>query len=265
MSVLAFRLYAPLAAWGTGEAGETERPTAGHPGRSHIVGLLAAALGLQRTDEAAQRDLAAGYRFAVAAQGTRQPLRDYRTVQTVEPNRAQRKNGFVSRKHALETGAKVHTMITRRSYLQDGLWRVFAAPKQDGAAPPPDALADALRAPAFELYLGRRDCPPALPPDPVVLPEQEWEAQLAAYPAVPAGLCVRPVPGGLRQLAARLARHPVTLAWEPGFPGAPDPDAAGTSRRQVADQPLSRVLRRFASREEVSRTLANPEAPSREG
>jgi len=265
MSVLAFRLFGPLAAWGAAEAGETERPTGGHPGRSHIVGLLAAALGLQRTDEAAQRDLAAGYRFAVAAQGTRQPLRDYRTVQTVEPSRAQRKNGFVSRKHALETGAKVHTMITRRSYLQEGLWRVFAAPRNDGIAPSPEALVEALRAPVFELYLGRRDCPPALPPDPVVLPEGKLETLLAAYPAVPSSLCSPPAPIGLRRLAKRLARDPVTLAWEPDFPGAPDADVAGIARRQVADQPLSRSLRRFASREELSRSIANPETSQSEG
>jgi len=259
MRVLAFRLFGPLAAWGTGEAGETDRPTADHPGRSAVVGLLGAALGLRRDDERAHADLAASVRLAVAAQGDRRVLRDYRTVQTVEPGRRQRKTGFVSRKHALAAGDKVHTMITRRQYIQDGLWRVFLAPRAD-AVYTPDDLAAALRRPAFELYLGRRDCPLALPPDPRILDDGDIERLLAAYPALPEHARNRK-PAALGGLAERLARSDVTLAWEPGFPGAPDPETPGTARRDVADEPLSRTLRRFARREERVRRIANPEAP----
>ena len=260
MSVLAFRLYGPLAAWGTGEAGETDRPSADHPGRSAVVGILGAALGLTRTDEDAHAALAASFRLAVAAQGARRVLRDYRTVQTIEPDRAQRKAGFVSRKHALATGAKVHTMQTWRDYRQDGLWRVFLAPRPD-AAYPPDTLAAALSRPVFDLYLGRRDCPLALPPDPALLDDADVDGLLRAYPALPAACCQGRYPQGFAGLARRLAREPVTLAWEPGFPGAPDPESAGTARREVADEPLSRALRRFARREERSAQIPNPEAP----
>jgi CRISPR system Cascade subunit CasD len=260
MRVLAFRLFGPLAAWGTGEAGETDRPTADHPGRSAIVGLLGAALGLRREDERAHADLAASFRLAVTAQGDRRVLRDYRTVQTVEPGRQQRKTGFVSRKHALAAGDKVHTMITRRQYIQDGLWRVFLAPRPE-AVYTPDDLAAALRRPVFELYLGRRDCPLALPPDPQVIDADGIDALLTAYPALPA-YAVNGKSPALGGLAKRLADQAITLAWEPGFPGAPAPETPGTARRDVADEPLSRTLRRFARREERIRRIANPEAPS---
>jgi CRISPR system Cascade subunit CasD len=258
MTILAFRLCGPLAAWGTGEAGETDRPTARHPGRSAVFGLLGAALGLKREDEEAHARLAAGYRLAVAGQGARRILRDYRTVQTVEPNRAQRKTGFVTRKQALETG-KVHTMITRRDYVQDGLWRVFLAPRDDAAYSPRD-LAAALKRPTFELYLGRRDCPLMLPPDPQVLDDAPLEDLLATYPALPASLTGETAPRGLRRMAERFWKHDVNLAWEPDFPGPPEADTAAVSRRQVSDEPLSRSLRRFAHREERGRDVPNPEA-----
>jgi len=263
MAVLAFRLFGPLAAWGTGEAGETERPTAGHPGRSAVLGLLAAALGLKRTDEAGQAALAAGYRVAVAAQGPCRVLRDYRTVQTVEPSRAQRKTGFASRKQALETGDKVHTMITRRAYLQDGLWRVFLAPR--GAAPHDlDTLAAALRRPVFELYLGRRDCPLALPPAPAVLADAPLTEQLAAYPALPPLAAGQRTPDWRWALQRRILATSVTLAWENGFPGAPSPESPGTRWREVSDEPLSRGLRRFGQRIEFSTRIDPAENDGRE-
>ena len=266
MAVLAFRLFGPLAAWGTGEAGETERPTDGHPGRSAVFGILAAALGLTRDDTDAQAALAAGYRVAVAAQGPRRVLRDYRTVQTVEPDRAQRKTGFGSRKQALETGGKVHTMITRRAYLQDGLWRVFLAPHEgaphEGAPYALDELAAALRRPTFDLYLGRRDCPLALPPDPAVLDGGALREQLTAYPALPPVSARHRTPIWWWTLQRRIAAEPVTLAWEDGFPGAPDPDAPGEAPgirwRERSDEPLSRSLRRFGQRIEFSTRIEPP-------
>ncbi|WP_295540003.1 CRISPR-associated protein Cas5, partial [Thiolapillus sp.] len=48
---LVFQLYAPLASWG-GQAVGQERPSDDHPGRSALLGLLAAALGIRREEEA---------------------------------------------------------------------------------------------------------------------------------------------------------------------------------------------------------------------
>ena len=53
---LIFRLYAPLASWGEAAVGET-RPTATYPGKGAVLGLLGAALGIRRDDDAGQAQL----------------------------------------------------------------------------------------------------------------------------------------------------------------------------------------------------------------
>jgi CRISPR system Cascade subunit CasD len=60
---LLFRLYGPLAAWGDIAVGEY-RPSFAHPGKSAIIGLLAAALGIRR-DKEEQKSLAESCSFAV--------------------------------------------------------------------------------------------------------------------------------------------------------------------------------------------------------
>ena len=77
---LVFRLYGPLASWGEIAVGES-RHSAAYPSRSALIGLLGAALGIERDDEAGQQALAAGYRFGVKLHAAGHPLRDYHTVQ----------------------------------------------------------------------------------------------------------------------------------------------------------------------------------------
>src|SRR6516162_3401297 len=107
MTVLAFRLFGPLAAWGTEEAGNAIRPTATRPGKSAVLGILAAALGLRREDEDSHRGLAVSLLVATAAHGPRRVMRDFRTVQTLQVRRGQR---FVSRRQALADGT-TRTMV----------------------------------------------------------------------------------------------------------------------------------------------------------
>jgi CRISPR system Cascade subunit CasD len=57
---LIFLLHAPLGAMGSVAVGE-RRAGFDRPGKSAIVGLLAAGLGLDRSDEAAHQALADGY------------------------------------------------------------------------------------------------------------------------------------------------------------------------------------------------------------
>lgn len=246
MAILAFRLFGPLAAWGTGEAGEDLRPSARHPGRGAVFGLLAAALGLTRGQEDAHRALASGYDLAVAAHGRRRILRDFRTVQTVEPSVKQKKTGFISRKQALREG-KVHTMTGKRDFVEEGMWRVFLSPRQ-GAAHAPEDLADALRKPRFELYLGRRSCPLALPPDPHVLSvtgleealDRFWLWDKAWFKA----------DWRLKWLK-QFNRDGFDLHWDEGFPGAPEPDGY----RSVRDEPLSRLRWQYAPRREYFKAM----------
>ena len=62
METLVFQLEAPLSSWGDVAVGEY-RPTAEYPGQSAILGLLAAALGIDRLDTEGQSALQQGYRI----------------------------------------------------------------------------------------------------------------------------------------------------------------------------------------------------------
>ena len=76
---LVFRLYGPMASWGEIAVGET-RHSAAYPSRSALIGLLGAALGVTREDEAGQVALTAGYRFGVKLHAAGHPLRDYHSL-----------------------------------------------------------------------------------------------------------------------------------------------------------------------------------------
>ena len=80
MDYLVFQLQAPLSSWGEPAVGEF-RGTAEHPSQSALVGLLGAALGIWRDDEAAHAALRDGYGFAVGLQSGGSLLRDFHTAQ----------------------------------------------------------------------------------------------------------------------------------------------------------------------------------------
>ena len=80
MQFLVFQLQAPLAAWGDVAVGEY-RGSREHPGASALIGLLGAALGVRRDDEAGHAALRDGYGFAVGTVATGHLLRDYHTAQ----------------------------------------------------------------------------------------------------------------------------------------------------------------------------------------
>ncbi|MBU1741588.1 MAG: CRISPR-associated protein Cas5 [Proteobacteria bacterium] len=57
---LLFRLYGPLASWGGIAVGEY-RPTDAHPSKSAVLGLLAAAAGVDRADDEVHRQMERSY------------------------------------------------------------------------------------------------------------------------------------------------------------------------------------------------------------
>lgn len=159
---LTFRLYAPLASFGEVAVGE-QRPSADHPGKGLVLGLVAAALGIRRSDEAALAALHAGYGLAVLQLAPGTLLRDYHTAQTVSASDL-KKAARATRRDELRAvpRADLHTILSERDYRQDAqhvvaLWVRAAAPFTL------DQIAMALREPVFGLYLGRRSCPLALP------------------------------------------------------------------------------------------------------
>lgn len=139
MSVLLLRLAGPLQAWGA-SARFVRRTTESAPTKSGVIGMLASANGIDRSDDTALAPLAA-LRFGVRIDQPGTRVRDFQTA------------------HHADTGKSMP--LSERFYLADAVF-VAALEGDPGLL---TALHTALRTPAHPLFLGRRSCPPALPPE----------------------------------------------------------------------------------------------------
>lgn len=165
MQYLVFRLYGPMASWGEAAVGG-DRPSALHPTRSAVLGLLAAALGIRREQQTELTELFQAVQFAVKEYSAGVLVRDYHTAQVPS---ADRKRTHRHRKSELiEPGFKLNTVLSSRDYRCDGLW-VVAVWLTEQAKISLSALSDALLKPRFTLYLGRKSCPLAAPLRPQVI------------------------------------------------------------------------------------------------
>lgn len=205
MQFLLFQLQAPLAAWGDVAVGQY-RGSRDQPGASALIGLLGAALGIRRDDDAAHAALRDGYAFAVGTITSGQLLRDYHTAQVPGRSDLQRRPHRTRRDELGVPRHDLNTILSTRDYRQDAAWAV-AVQAGPGAPHGLGELAQALRQPRFVLYLGRKCCPPAAPLAPVVADAESAHAALAAY------LAAADPPAVLRSLAwadgvvAGLAAH----------------------------------------------------------
>lgn len=167
MEFLIFQLQAPISAWGETAVGEY-RPTANYPGESALLGLLAAALGIEREDETVHLALRDHYGFAVGVQTAGRLLRDYHTAQV--PGRVSLKHRpHNTRRDELNIPKdELNTILSTRDYRQDAACLVAVQPG-NSAPYSLETLSQALQKPKYVLYLGRKACPPALPLWPKVL------------------------------------------------------------------------------------------------
>ncbi len=235
---LVFQLFGPLASWGEEAVGDV-RPSAARPTRSALLGLIGAALGIERGDDAGQADIAASMRFAVAVVANGVPLIDYHTIQTRQPRRGR---SFASR--AEQLGALRHdltTLLSERHYRCDARYRVVAWQPEGSRRWGLEAVESALLAPRFPLYLGRKSCPPALPLAPRRVVAETLLAALEAAPDPATGLCA---PGGNGE--------PVWLFWEE------ERELAGVAPLRITaprDEPRSRRPWTFERRPEHAAVL----------
>jgi CRISPR system Cascade subunit CasD len=133
VTALVLRLAAPLQSWGTSSR-FVRRNTDRAPSKSGIVGLLAAAQGRRRTDPI--EDLV-DLRIGVRIDQPGQVERDFQTARPVDGSQAM--------------------PLSYRFYLADAVFLVAVEGEPNMLA----GLQEALRGPAYPLYLGRRSCPPA--------------------------------------------------------------------------------------------------------
>lgn len=147
MNVVLIRLEGPLQAWSAqGKLGirDTER----EPTKSGVLGLVGAALGMPRDDDVALGKLAS-LRMGVRVDRAGTLLHDYHTAG------GGRFRGLAYTVHGTKDCVPSH-----RYYLQDASF-VAAFEGNDALIA---RIADALVSPRYPLYLGRRSCPPAMPP-----------------------------------------------------------------------------------------------------
>ena len=226
---LVFQLYAPLVSWGDQAVGQ-ERPTADHPSRSALLGLLAAALGIDRSDEAQQQKLVECCHFGIKLYSPGLAMRDFHTAQ-VPPTNKKVKHLYTRKDELAET--KIGTILSFRSYQQDSfsVVTVWLEGKNYYSL---TQLSDALKTPHFHLYLGRKACPLATPLNPMIENRESMKQALDEY-----------LPGEvLQQLSANSAPR---YYWEPSEHSG----LTETYRVPRYDQPISRQRWQFSSREEA--------------
>lgn len=236
MEYLVFRLYGPLASWGEAAVGPT-RPSAAYPGRSAILGLLAAALGIRREDEADLSRLRDAITIAVKQLSPGTLLRDYHTSQVPGQDK---KAVWLTRRDELGVAKdKLNTILSSREYRSDGYWTV-AIRLADESPWSLEQMAEALRFPRFQLYLGRKSCPLAAPLYP----------QLVSAQGVREALSVE-FPGLINSEMKDDEKRRLGMGAEVGYAWEGDAgDIAPQETRYPYDQPLHRGRWQFASRPE---------------
>lgn len=197
MSTLLLRLAAPMQSWGDSSR-FAARHTRTEPTKSGVLGLLAAAQGRRRTESV--EDLVE-LRFGVRVDQPGRVMSDFHT--------------------AINWRSGKSMPLSDRYYLEDAIF-VAAVEGEESVV---HGLAEAVRAPRFPLYLGRRSCPLA------------GEVYLDVHPAGVREALAAPDDGGAAWQASRWYRRtqPSQLSLA-RFLDAADGEA---SRGQQRDVPVS--------------------------
>jgi CRISPR system Cascade subunit CasD len=241
---LTFALVAPLASFGAIAVGE-RRSGWDRPGRSAVLGLIGACLGLHRDDDAGQEALANGYSVALLCHSSGRLLADYHTTQVPSAKRGRR---FATRAEELAE-PELNTILSRRDY-RSGAWHLGAIwPRGDTPRWTLEELAEAMRRPGFVPYLGRKSCPLGLPLGPMIEAAADAPAALEARHRTGLEASVKGPDG--RVLRSVLADPPAETII---VLDADDPAAVGPRHRRIEfrrDQPRSRRRWQFDLRGEA--------------
>jgi CRISPR system Cascade subunit CasD len=157
-----------MASWGDIAVG-IQRPSYDHPSKSAIMGLLAAALGIRRTEDQKHAALAESYNFAVMLNSPGILLRDYHTIQVPSQSTIKKQKHVLTRKDELDFPPdELNTILSSRDYYCDSLCTVCLWCKSDEPEYSLELLKQKLKEPEFVLYLGRKSCPISLPLQPTI-------------------------------------------------------------------------------------------------
>lgn len=146
MKILLFRLEGVMQSWG--ELAKWDyRSTELFPSKSGIVGMIAAAMGLQRGDVRIQ-ELCKSITIGTRADRAGEVRTDYQTVSS---------STMLTAKGKKRSGG--NTIITPKSYLFDASFLVAVTADSHTLR---DCL-EALNNPVWPVYLGRKCCTPNIP------------------------------------------------------------------------------------------------------
>ena len=161
MKVLILKLEGPLLSFGDVAVDEL-RPTARHPFKSMIVGLLGNALGYKRIEGQKLDKLQASFNMASRIDRPGKVMTDYQTVMTTEKDA---KNptfvgtgGWTSR--PVHVRSNNETIQVYRDYVVDASVTVALSFKSEALL---EEVAVKLRRPERPLFIGRKACPPTRP------------------------------------------------------------------------------------------------------
>lgn len=144
MTGFLLHLYGPMQSWADTGFGQL-REAGVFPSRAAVLGIVAAAMGVPRADEKLVA-LHEHLRVHVATLRPGRVLRDFHTVETRE--------------------GRART-LTSRDYHHDAHFVALVVPVSEAGEAVLHEAAEALRAPVYPTFLGRRACPPAVPLLPV--------------------------------------------------------------------------------------------------
>lgn len=161
MKVLILKLEGPLLSFGDVAVDEL-RPTARHPFKSMIVGLLGNALGYKRVEGDKLYALQASFTMASRIDRPGKVMTDYQTVMTTVkgPNNPTfvGTGGWTSRPVRVRTNNE--TIQVYRDYVVDTSVTVAILFKDKTFL---EEVAEKLRRPERPLFIGRKACPPTRP------------------------------------------------------------------------------------------------------
>ena len=244
MQFLLFTLYAPMCSLGEIAVGE-RRMGWTRPGRSAVLGLTAAALGIRRGDDDSHRVLEDGLHYAVRTDAPGRPFIDYHTAQTPA---ARRGRTYPTRRE--ELGAeRINTVLSRREWRSDACFTVALWGRSGGNIELGD-IAAALRKPQFALYLGRKSAPLGLPLDPELIEAGTFMDALALRRPAAVTEVDDKTPGALEARLLERLHHNPSVGREIAF----DADAPGVRERGYTERRRDGIANRsrwqFQDREE---------------
>lgn len=135
MATLLLRLNSPLQSWGTGSLYD-DRETDYYPSKSGVIGLLAAALGRDRSDNV---DDLNNLKFGVRIDNQGVILDDFQIT---------------------DMGEKLNKNLSHKKYLSDATFLVgLECNDKDKLL----CIRNAVLNPKFVIFLGKKSCPPTSP------------------------------------------------------------------------------------------------------